>query len=68
MQISNGNLQTDKITEWTDLDKAKVKYHDLCRIFWNTPEVVTGYVFVMDSQGNILEDYKEFITHPTEQV
>lgn len=61
--VSNGALQSDKITEWSDLDKAKAKFHDVCKTLWNAPDVVTASVKILDSQLDNVEDYKEFITH-----
>ena len=61
--VSNGALQSDKITEWSDLDKAKAKFHDVCKTLWSAPDVVTASVKILDSQLDNVEDYKEFITH-----
>ena len=68
MYISNGNLQLGEgaVTEWSDLDKAKAKYHDLCKILWAEPSVITGYVAIMDNQLDVVDGYKEFIQHPQE--
>lgn len=61
--VSNGSLQLDKTTEWTDLDKAKAKFHDICKVLWNTASVITATVKILDSQLDQVEDYKEYITH-----
>lgn len=70
MFVSNGNLQLNMekqdVTEWTDLDKAKAKFHSLCTTLWNAKDVITGCVVIMDNQFDIVEDYKEFIQHPQE--
>ena len=67
MFISNGNLQLNlekgDVTEWTDLDKAKAKYHKLCDTLWTEKTVITGYVAIIDNQFDIVEGYKEFIHH-----
>lgn len=65
MFISNENLQLGEgqVTEWTDLAKAKAKYHKLCETLWAEKTVITGYVVIMDNQFDIVEDYKEFIHH-----
>ncbi len=65
--VSNGVLQVDKITEWSDLDKAKAKYHDVCTTLWNEKSVVTATVKLLDSQLDVVEDYKEFISHLVEE-
>lgn len=72
MHVSNDNLQIQDITEWSDLDKAKAKYHDLCKILWAEPSVITGYVVILDNQFDIVGDgnstYKEFIKHEPQQT
>lgn len=61
--VTNGALQIDKITEWSDLDKAKAKFHDVCKLLWSTPDVVTASVKLLDSQLDNVEGYREFISH-----
>lgn len=71
MFVSNGylqlNLEKGDVTEWTDLDKAKAKFHSLCEALWAEKSVITGYVVIMDNQFDIVGDginkYKEFIHH-----
>lgn len=69
MFVSNGELQLGQgsVTEWTDLDKAKAKFHSLCETLWAEKSVITGYVVIMDNQFDIVGDginkYKEFIHH-----
>lgn len=62
--VVNGALQVEKITEWSALDKAKSKYHDVCKTLWNEPTVNTATVAILDSQLDCVMDYKEFISHP----
>ena len=64
--VSNGTLQVDKITEWSDLNSAKVKYFDICKLLTNEKSVETATVKILDSQLDVVEDYKEFISHPVE--
>ena len=68
MFVSNGNLQLGErqVTEWTDIDKAKAKYHALCNTLWAEKSVLTGYVVIIDNQFDVVEGYKEFIQHPQE--
>lgn len=61
--VVNGALQVDKITEWSNLDSAKSKFHDVCKVLWNESTVITASVKILDSQLDNVEDYKEFITH-----
>ena len=69
MFVSNGDLQLGQgnVTEWTDLDKAKAKFHSLCNTMWSAKDVITGYVAIIDNQFDIVEGYKEFITHPKQE-
>ena len=61
--VVNGALQVDKITEWSDKDKARSKFHDVCKTLWASQDVVTASVKILDSQLDTAEDYKEFIDH-----
>ena len=61
IQSSNGTVTV--VSEWTDLDSAKVAYHDRCKVFWNAPDVIVGYVAIIDSQLDTVEGYKELISH-----
>lgn len=62
VKSANGNMAI--VSEWTDVDKAKVNYHDVCKTFWNAPDVIIGYVAILDSSFEVVEGYKECITHP----
>lgn len=62
--VSNGALQDKKVTEWSDLNSAKSKFHDVCKTLWAEPTVLTASVRILDSQLDTVENYKEFITHP----
>ena len=50
----------------TDIGTAKVQFHGLCQTLWNAPDVVTAYVEIVDEQLDVVEGYKEFIHHDTE--
>ena len=56
------------VSEWTDADKAKVDYHDACKILWNAPDVIDGCVAIIDSKLYVVEDYKEYISHPEKEI
>lgn len=65
LKISNGNFFID--SEWgNDLQGAIVKFHDACKTLWNAPDVVTATVEIIDQQGDVVQGYKEFISHPVE--
>lgn len=67
MKIANGHLQLNieqgDVVETTDKNAAIAAYHSICSTYWDEPSVITGYVFIMDSQGDIVDGYKEFISH-----
>lgn len=62
VQSSNGNVSI--VSEWSDLDGARVAYHERCKILWNAQDVITGYVAILDAQLDTVGGYKELITHP----
>ena len=63
IQSSNGNVTIK--SEWDDINKAIVAFHQLCATLWNTPEVIEGYVEIVYSADlNVVDGYKEHITHP----
>ena len=47
----------------TNLNTAKVNYFGLCQTLWNAPDVITGEVAIVDEQLDVVEGYKEFISH-----
>ena len=51
-----------------DVKNAKVQFHGLCQTLWNAPDVVTASVAIVDENLDIVQGYKEFIAHPTEEV
>lgn len=59
MKISNGDLQLNMdnhdITEHATLDSAMTKYCQVCASYWNAPDVITGYVVVMNNEFTIIE-------------
>lgn len=62
IQVSNGNFKI--VSEWTDnLQGAKLSYHDTCKVLLNSPDVIVATVSILDEQLNIVEGYKETITH-----
>ena len=49
--------------EGMTLEAAKVFFHDLCKTFWNAPDVINAYVMIADEQLDAAEGYKEYIHH-----
>lgn len=60
IKSSNGTVSI--VSEWTDLDKVRVAFHDACKNMWNAKDVIIGYVAIIDSQLDTVT--KEFISHP----
>lgn len=49
----------------TSLSSAKMQFHGRCQVLWNSPDVITAYVMLADEQLDVVEGYKEFISHET---
>ena len=67
IKVVNGNFAI--VSEHSDLNSAKVNYHNTCRVLWNEQDVIKAQVMIMDEDGGILYGYSEHITHeqtPTE--
>lgn len=60
----NGAFTVD--SEFTDLEKAKVKYHDVCKNLWNAKDVIKATVCIFDENMNINGNNIEVITHTVE--
>jgi hypothetical protein len=67
LQSSNGNISI--VSEWNDLNKAIVAFHQLCATLWNAPDVIDGYAGIVYSAGfDVVGGYKEHIEHPEPEV
>ena len=65
MQSSNGTVTIE--SEWSDLTKAIVAFHDKCKILWNAPDVIEGIVQIVYSADlAVVGGYSEKISHPQE--
>lgn len=62
IKVVNGSFIIDA-EGYTSVEAAKVQYHGLCQTLWNAPDVVTAYVAIVDTQLDIVENYKEYIHH-----
>ena len=62
IKVSNSNYFIES-EGFTDLDKAKVKFHSVCQSLWNAPDVITACVMIVDENLDTVEGYKEVITH-----
>jgi hypothetical protein len=61
IKCSNGAFAIE--SEWSDITKAKVQFHGVCRTLWNAPDVLTAKVMIVDEQLNCVEGYREYIFH-----
>lgn len=65
VKIVNGTFTID--SEWNgNLTGAIVKFHSVCGTLWNEVTVETATVEIIDNQGDVVQGYKEFISHITE--
>ena len=60
---SNYSIHAEAITS---LASAKVQFHGLCQTLWNASDVATATVAIMDENLDVVEGYKEFISHNTD--
>lgn len=62
IQSSNGTVTI--VSEWDDLTKAIVAFHDKCKILWNAPDVIEGIVQIVYSADlAVVGGYSEKISH-----
>ena len=63
IQMSNGVITI--VSEWDDLTKAIVAFHDRCKVLWNADDVIEGIVeLVYSADLNVVGGYRERISHP----
>lgn len=62
IKVINGNyfVHAEGIT---DVNNAKTQFHGLCQTLWNAPDVQTACVMIADENLDVVEGYKEFISH-----
>ena len=62
IQSSNGTVSI--VSEWDDLTKAIVAFHDKCKVLWNAPDVIEGIVQIVYSADlAVVDGYSEKISH-----
>jgi hypothetical protein len=67
IQSSNGAVSI--VSEWDDLTKAIVAFHDKCKVLWNAPDVIEGIVQIVYSADlAVVGGYSEKISHPQVEV
>ena len=64
IQVSNGanSVVAEGITS---LDSAKTTFHQRCAVLWNSPDVITASVMIVDEQLRLVNGYHELISHET---
>lgn len=60
----NGAFSVD--SEHGELTLAKVRFHAICQTLWNSADVKTAKIMIVDEQLNCVEDYREYIHHDPE--
>ena len=66
IQSSNGTVTIE--SEWDNLTKAIVAFHDKCKILWNAPDVIEGIVQIVYSADlAVVGGYSEKISHPQDE-
>lgn len=63
VKVINGNysIHAEGIT---DVDAAKVQFHGLCQTLWNASDVIAACIMITNENLDVVEGYKEFISHP----
>jgi hypothetical protein len=59
--VANGNLAINNITEFTSLEDAKAKFHDVCKLMWSDASVESAFVAILDNQLDTVGGYKEAV-------
>ena len=71
MAVSNNNLMTNLITEWTPnkagIKGAMVDYHGKCAMYLNAPDVEQANVRVANETLDVYDGKAEEIVHPEEE-
>ena len=63
IDVVNGNyaIRAEGIT---DLNNAKTQWHGRCQALWNASDVQTACVMIVNENLDVVQGYKEFISHP----
>ena len=59
--VTDGNFLIH--SEWSDVVSAIKAFHSLASALWNDTGFTEGYIAIIDSNLDIYEGYKEYITH-----
>lgn len=55
------------VSEWTELNRACVSFHDTCKTLWNASDVITATVKILNENLDLVGNKAEYITHPAPQ-
>lgn len=61
VKVSNGSYEI--ASETTDLNSAKVQYHNTAAALWNALDVNTACIMIVDENLDVVQGFKEFISH-----
>lgn len=66
IQCINGNFSVHA-EGFTDINAAKISFHQFCAALWNDPGTKKATVKIVDEQLDCAEGYQEFILHLVEE-
>ena len=61
VKVTDGNYNIDS-EGYTNINSAKVQFHNLCSALWNDPGTTTACVMITDTNLNAVDGYREFIS------
>lgn len=61
VKVSNGSYEI--VSETTDINSAKVQFHNTAAALWNAPDVNTACIMIVDENLDVVQGFKEFISH-----
>ena len=67
IKVTNGTFKIHS-EGWTDLDKAKVNFHQLCATLWNADDVETASAMIVDENLSGVGMYYEVIDKRKEET
>ena len=65
IKVTDGNYAIHA-EGFTNIQSAKIVFHQLCAALWNEPTVGSATVAIIDENLDSVYNYKELITHPIE--
>lgn len=65
VKVVNGNFSVNS-EHGEDLQAAKVAFHGEAKTLWNSKDVISAEIKIVDEQLDCVDGYKEFIFHAAE--